>query len=56
MPKVWVKNLRAALHNASKLKEAGSNIPNEVINEIKGKSAWLACVNKEKIFKDYFRM
>lgn len=48
VPKKWVKQLRAAIHNASKLKECGSNIPYDVQNEIKGMSSWLACVNKEK--------
>ena len=46
--KKWVKNLRAAIHNASKLKECGSNIPDYVVNEIKGMTSWLICVNKEK--------
>ncbi|HCW54201.1 MAG TPA: hypothetical protein DG753_10790 [Clostridium sp.] len=48
VPKQWVKNLRAAIHNASKLKECGLNIPYDVQNEIKGMSSWLACVNREK--------
>lgn len=51
VPKKWVKNLRAAIHNASKLKECGSNIPQDVVNEIKGMTSWLACVNKEKYSK-----
>ena len=48
VPKKWVKNLRAAVHNASKLRECGSNIPYDVKNEIKGMASWLACVNREK--------
>lgn len=51
VPKKWVKNLRAAIHNASKLKECGSNIPQNVVNEIKGMTSWLACVNKDKYSK-----
>lgn len=51
VPKPWVKNLRAAIHNASKLKESGTTISGEVISEIKGKAAWLACVNKERYSK-----
>lgn len=51
IPKKWVKNLRAAVYNASKLKECGSNIPYDVQNEIKGMTSWLACVNREKYSK-----
>lgn len=51
VPKKWVKNLRAAIYNASKLKECGSNIPSDVINEIKGMTAWLECVNKDRYYK-----
>lgn len=48
VPKKWVKNLRAALFNAKKLKESGSDIPYSTVSEIKGMSAWLACVNKKR--------
>lgn len=48
VPKKWVKNLRAAVYNASKLKESGADIPYTVRNEIKGMASWLSCVNKEK--------
>lgn len=48
VPKKWVKNLRAAVHNASKLKECGSNIPDNVKNEIKGMASWLSCVNRQR--------
>ena len=48
IPKKWVKNLRAAVYNASKLKDAGASIPFDVKNEIKGMASWLSCVNREK--------
>ena len=51
VPKKWVKNLRAAVFNASKLRDCSSNIPYDVINEIKGMTSWLSYVNKERYSK-----
>ncbi|SHJ14638.1 RNA-directed DNA polymerase [Clostridium cavendishii DSM 21758] len=47
VPKKWVRNLRATIHNASKLKING-DIPDELVNEISGKVAWLRSVNGER--------
>lgn len=46
--KKWVKTLRAIVHNADKLKEQGQSIPQNTINEIKGRISWLKSVNYER--------
>lgn len=51
VPKKWVKILRAAIHNANKMKNNKENIAEKTINEISGMSAWLKAVNKEKYKK-----
>lgn len=51
VPKKWVKNLRAAVFNGSKLIENGSTLPCDLVSEIKGKSSWLSCVNRERYLK-----
>jgi len=44
VPKAWVKKLRAAIHNANKLKSAGA-LPEETVYEISGMISWLSTVN-----------
>ncbi len=51
VPKKWIKNFRATIYNAKKLKEKGEKIPVKTINEIKGMSSWASYVNKNKYSK-----
>lgn len=51
VPKKWVKNLRAAIYNASKEKANNGILSQDKINEIKGMICWLKSVNKEKYSK-----
>ena len=51
VPKKWVKNLRAAIYNASKEKANNGTLSQDKINEIKGMICWLKSVNKEKYSK-----
>jgi len=50
VPRNWVKKMRAALHNASKLAETGQ-LTQETKNEIAGMAAWLKAVNAERYEK-----
>ena len=50
VPKVWVKRLRAALHNAKKLIEKGQFTANDAY-EISGMASWLKTVNPERYSK-----
>ncbi len=50
VPKVWLKKLRAAIHNAAKSKENGA-LTFSMIHEISGMAAWLRLVNKERYEK-----
>jgi len=47
----WVKILRASIHNAQKLKNAGEMIPHKTKMEIAGKIAWLKSVNEKRYHK-----
>lgn len=47
----WVKILRASIHNAQKLKNAGETIPHKTKMEIAGKIAWLKSVNGKRYHK-----
>ncbi len=47
----WVKILRASIHNAQKLKNAGKAIPHKTKMEIAGKIAWLKSVNEKRYHK-----
>ena len=51
VPKKWIKNFRATIYNAKKLKEKGEKIPFKTVNEIKGMSSWASYVNKNKYSK-----
>lgn len=51
VPKVWLKKMRAAIHNA----KISGNLSKETIVKISGMASWLKSVNKErydKIIKD----
>lgn len=50
VPKVWIKRMRAALHNAEKLKSEG-NLPEGVKHEIKGMVSWLKNINPDRYQK-----
>lgn len=50
VPKKWVKKLRAAIYNASKVKTSGE-VPLSTVREISGMEAWLKSVNAER-YKD----
>ena len=49
--KKWIKVLRASIHNAKKLKDAGETIPKQTKQEIAGKIAWLKSVNETRYQK-----
>lgn len=54
VPKGWVKRMRAAIFNARKMK-LEKEVPQTVINELMGMTAWLKTVNAtryEKIIRD----
>lgn len=51
VPKKWVKVLKASIHNAQKLKDSGSPVPDKTILEISGKIAWLKSVNAKRYQK-----
>lgn len=51
VPKKWIKNFRATIHNAKKLKESGQTIPYNTINEIKGMTSWISYVNYDRYSK-----
>lgn len=51
VPRKWVKRLRAAVHNANKLKMNEGKVPSKVINEISGMVAWVKSVNANR-YKD----
>ncbi|BDR76111.1 reverse transcriptase family protein [Clostridium tetani] len=46
--KKWIKNLRAAIYNANKLKNNGQIPSSKTINEIAGMASWIKSVNSEK--------
>lgn len=50
VPRKWIRNFRATIHNANKIKKEGK-LSLKTINEIKGKAAWIKSVN-EKRYKD----
>lgn len=53
--KKWIKNLRAAIYNANKLKQS-NNLPHEKIYQISGMVSWVKSVNEKKyqnIIKSY---
>lgn len=50
VPRKWIRNFRATIYNAEKLKKEGK-LSLKTINEIKGKAAWIKSVN-EKRYKD----
>jgi len=50
VPKVWVKKLRAALHNANKLIEKGQFTASDA-HEISGMASWLKSVNPNRYSK-----
>lgn len=50
LPRKWIRNLRAAIYNANKLKTS-CNLSIEVKNEISGMASWAKSVN-EKRYKD----
>ena len=47
VPKVWVRRMRAALHNAKKLKESGK-LTASLVNEISGMAAWLKTIDPNR--------
>jgi len=47
----WIKILRASIHNAQKLKNAGETVPKQTKQEIAGKIAWLKSVNETRYQK-----
>lgn len=48
VPKKWIKNLRAAIYNANKLKNNEQIPSSKTINEISGMTSWIKSVNSEK--------
>lgn len=48
VPKRWIKNLRAAIYNANKLKNNEQIPSSKTINEISGMTSWIKSVNSEK--------
>ncbi len=48
VPKKWVKQLKASIHNAQKLKDSGGSVSSKTIYEISGKIAWLKSVNEKR--------
>ncbi|BDR81627.1 hypothetical protein N072000002_18100 [Clostridium tetani] len=48
VPKKWIKNLRAAIYNANKLKNNGQIPSSKTIKEISGMISWIKSVNSEK--------
>lgn len=50
LPRKWIRNFRAAIHNANKLRSNGE-ISIEIKREISGMAAWVRCVNPKRYEK-----
>ncbi len=51
LPRKWIKNYRAAIHNANQDLKKSKEIPNEKRNEIVGMTSWVKSVNSERYKK-----
>ncbi len=51
LPRKWIKNYRAAIHNANILLKTSKEIPKEKKNEIAGMTSWVRSVNSERYQK-----
>lgn len=51
VPKKWVKQLKASIHNAKKLRDFGGSVSSKTRYEISGKIAWLKSVNEKRYQK-----
>jgi len=48
LPRAWIKNYRAAIHNANKFFEENGELPENKINELSGMTSWVRSVNTKR--------
>ena len=51
LPRKWIKNYRAAIHNANNLLRTSKEIPKEKKYEIAGMTSWVRSVNSKRYQK-----